>query len=214
MIDSTIIQKIAIYALPLIFAITVHEAAHAFMANNHGDNTAKILGRLSLNPLKHIDPVGTVLFPLLSIILGGFIFGWAKPLPINYAKLHHPKKDLFWVAAAGPISNLIMAFIWALLLKLSFYLDGYFMAPLSLMSQAGIAINISLMLLNLLPILPLDGGRMMFSLLPPLQALKYARSEPYGMWILIILILCGGLSLLISPLYNYIVSNILLLVKW
>lgn len=213
MISLSIIQKVAVYLLPMIFAITIHEAAHAFMANRHGDNTAKVMGRLSLNPLRHIDPMGTILFPLIGVILGGFIFGWAKPVPINYSRLHHPKQDLFWVAAAGPVANLIMAFSWALLFKLSFYIDGYFAAPLSLMAQAGIAINISLMLLNLLPILPLDGGRMLFSLLPPAQAAKYARIEPYGMWILIILLLCGGLTFVIEPFYIFIVNNIMALVQ-
>lgn len=213
MLGLSIIQKIAVYAIPMIFAITLHEAAHAYVANRHGDNTAKLMGRLSLNPLPHIDPLGTILFPLIGIVLGGFIFGWAKPVPINFARLHNPKKDLFWIAIAGPVANLAMALIWALVLKLSFYLDTYFGQPLGLMAQAGIAINVSLMLLNLLPILPLDGGRVVFSLLPNEQATKYAKIEPYGMWVLMFLLLVGGLTYIIQPMYGFIVNLILSLIR-
>lgn len=216
--NLTIIQTVAVYILPLIFAITLHEAAHAFMAHKYGDSTAKQYGRLSLNPLHHVDLVGTIVFPLISIVLGamsggaGLIFGWAKPVPINFAKLHNPKKNLFWVALAGPLANLAMALIWALILKLSMYLDGYFGQPLSLMSQAGIGINISLMILNLLPILPLDGGRIVFSLLPPLQAQKYARTEAYGMWIILILLFTQTLGAIIQPIYSILVRFIYMLI--
>ncbi len=205
----SVIQKIAVYAIPLIFAITFHEAAHAYVANRHGDNTAKMMGRLSLNPLHHIDPIGTILFPLIGILFGGFIFGWAKPVPINFGRLHNPKRDILWVALAGPLANFTMALIWAIFLKLSFYLDSYFGTPISLTAQAGISINISLMLLNLLPILPLDGGRIVFSLLPNVQANKYAKSEPYGMFILIFLLMIGGLTYIIQPIYLTIVNLIL-----
>lgn len=210
--DDTIIQQIAVYAIPMIFAITLHEAAHAFMSHKYGDNTAMLLGRLSLNPLRHIDLVGTVIFPLLGVILGGFIFGWAKPVPINFNRLKNPKSNLFWIAFAGPAANFVMALIWALILKLSAYLDVYFGTPLNLMAQAGIAVNISLMILNLIPILPLDGGRMLFSLLPEKQAIAYARIERYGMWILIALLLFGGLNYVIKPLYLSIVNFILMLI--
>ena len=212
--DLSTIQKIAVYIIPLIFAITLHEAAHAFMAKKYGDNTAYFLGRLSLNPIRHIDPVGTILFPMIGIVLGGFIFGWAKPVPIDFSKLKRPKHDIFWIAIAGPLANLAMALIWVLLLKLSFYLSNSYIAlPLSLMAQAGIAINISLMLLNLLPILPLDGGRMLFSLLPIKQANQYARMEPYGMWILIGLLLLGGLTLIIQPMFTFITRFLLSLIQ-
>lgn len=219
MSNLSIVQTIAVYIIPLIFAITIHEAAHGYMANKYGDNTAKLYGRLSLNPLHHIDPMGTIAFPLLSIILGalsggaGFIFGWAKPVPINFSKLHHPKKDLFWIALAGPLANLAMALVWALLFKASMYMDNYFGVPLNLMGQAGIAINISLLILNLLPILPLDGGRIVFSLLPLKQAQSYAKTERYGMWILIILILAGGLNFIMYPIYSVIVNLIFSLIR-
>ncbi|MBX9597928.1 MAG: site-2 protease family protein [Burkholderiales bacterium] len=217
--NLSIVQTVAVYIIPLIFAITLHEAAHAFVAQKYGDNTAKLLGRLSLNPLHHIDPFGTVVFPLISIILGamsggaGFIFGWAKPVPINFAKLKSPKKDLLWIALAGPLSNLAMALIWGLLLKAAMYFDSYFGIPLSLMAQAGVSINVSLLILNLLPILPLDGGRVLFSLLPAKQAEQYAQTERYGMWILIALLLLGGLNYIMQPLYSLIVGGIFTLLR-
>jgi Zn-dependent protease len=208
------IQKIAIYVIPLIFAITVHEYAHGYVAYKNGDPTAKFLGRLTLNPINHIDPIGTVLFPLIGIIFGGFIFGWAKPVPVNFGNLRNPKRDMLWVSLAGPGANFAMALIWALILKFSNQLPtSYFAFPLSLMSQAGISINISLMLLNLIPILPLDGGRILFSLLPRAQALKYSKIEPYGMWILILLIITGALFMIIRPFYSVIVSIIYSLIQ-
>jgi Zn-dependent protease len=201
------IQTIAIYILPLIFAITIHEAAHAYTANKFGDNTAKLSGRLSLNPINHIDPLISIVMG--SMIGGGLIFGWAKPVPINFGKLNQPKKDLFWVASAGPLSNLIMALMWALAMKGATYLpSSYFATPLIMMGQAGIGINISLMILNLLPILPLDGGRMVLSVLPQSQAIKYAQTERYGMWVILILLMIGGLNFIIQPLYHLLVSII------
>lgn len=214
----SIVQTIAVYILPLVFAITVHEAAHAYMAHKYGDNTAKQYGRLSLNPIKHIDPLGTIAFPLISIVLGamaggaGIIFGWAKPVPINYGRLNNPKKDLFWVALAGPLSNLAMALIWALIFKCSTYADTYFGAPLNLMAQAGISINISLMVLNLLPILPLDGGRMLFSILPPKEAQQYANTERYGMIIVMVLLLIGALNAVLIPICRFFINIIYSLV--
>lgn len=207
--NLTTVQTVAIYILPLILAITLHEAAHAYMAHKYGDDTAKQYGRLSLNPMHHIDILGTIIFPLFSIVLGGgMIFGWAKPVPINFARLHNPKKNLFWVALAGPLSNLAMALLWALAFKSSIYMDSYFGHPFALMAQAGISINISLMILNLLPILPLDGGRMIFSLLPAKQAQQYANTERYGMWIILILLFTNILGSIIQPFYSVIVNFI------
>ena len=205
----SVVQKIAVYIIHLILAITFHEASHAYMAKKYGDNTAQLLGRLSLNPLNHIDLLGTIVFPLFSIMLGGFIFGWAKPVPINFYKLYKPKQNIFWVALAGPLSNFAQALVWALFLKFSFMIGDYFGTPLNLMAQAGIAINLSLMLLNLLPILPLDGGRILYSMLPNQAAVYYSRIEPYGMWILIFLLLDGGLSYIIQPLFMLLFNFII-----
>ena len=196
-----VIQKIVIWALPVLFAITVHEASHAYAAKHFGNKTAWMLGRCSLNPIKHIDPFGTVLLPLLCVWLGGFVFGWAKPVPVNFDGLRRPKQDMLWVAAAGPASNLAMALGWALLMKLALVSGAsYFATPLALMAEAGIIINISLMALNLLPLLPLDGGRIVYSLLPRDLANRYSRIEPYGMYILIALMLFGVLGTLMMPL--------------
>jgi len=190
-----LIQTIAIYALPVIFAITLHEAAHGYVARHFGDKTAFMLGRISLNPLRHIDLVGTIVVPLLILVTSklfgsaGILFGWAKPVPVNFHALRHPKRYMLWVAAAGPAANLVMALGWALVLKAAMMLPkGDFSLPLSLMAEAGITINIVLMVLNLLPILPLDGGRIAVSLLPDRLALGYARLEPFGFPILLALI--------------------------
>lgn len=195
-----LIQKIAVWALPVLLAITGHEASHAFAAKHFGDKTAWMLGRCSLNPVKHIEPFGTIIMPLLCLALGGFVFGWAKPVPVNFSALRRPKQDMLWVSLAGPASNLIMAIIWALILRAasSFGME-YFAVPLALMARAGIVINISLMALNLLPLLPLDGGRILLSLLPRDLAWKYSRIEPYGMFILIALMAFGVLGTLMAP---------------
>jgi Zn-dependent protease len=192
--EFNLAQTIAIYALPVIFAITLHEAAHGYVARHFGDRTAFLLGRISLNPLRHIDPVGTIVLPLLTLGIMeafgvGVPFGWAKPVPVNYNALRHPKRDMLWVAAAGPAANLAMAIGWALLLKvLLLFPPGSYSLPLGKMAEAGIAVNIVLMLLNLLPILPLDGGRIAVSLLPNRLALGYARLEPFGFPVLLLLI--------------------------
>ena len=191
--EFNLVQTIAIYALPVIFAITLHEAAHGYVARHFGDTTAFALGRVSLNPLRHIDMVGTIAVPLLILVVSklfggaGILFGWAKPVPVNFHALRHPKRDMLWVAAAGPFANLVMALVWAVLLKLvdSAIPANTFMAH---MASAGIQINIVLMILNLLPILPLDGGRIAVSLLPDRLALGYARLEPFGFPILLVLI--------------------------
>jgi Zn-dependent protease len=199
-----LIQTIALAALPILFAITLHEAAHGYVARYFGDMTAYQAGRISLNPLRHIDMVGTILLPLLTLSMGGILFGWAKPVPVNFAALRRPKQDMLWVAIAGPASNLVMALGWAFLYKLGImFPENYFAAPLLGMAKIGIEINIVLMALNLLPLPPLDGGRVAVSLLPHRQAFQLAKIEPYGMFILILLAFTQVLNLILSPLVNF-----------
>lgn len=202
--ELSLIQKIIIYALPVIFAITVHEAAHGYAAKYFGDLTAYKAGRITLNPLKHIDPFGTILLPALTIMLGGILFGWAKPVPVDFSRLRNPKKDMLWVAAAGPASNFIMAIFWALVMKLSLGMPDAFAIPLVLMGKAGVAINIVLMVLNLLPLPPLDGGRIAVSLLPYKLARPFAQLERYGFFILIALLFTGILGKILTPLINVV----------
>ena len=200
MMELTLIQKIAIYALPVIFAITVHEAAHGYIARYFGDTTAESLGRITLNPIKHIDPMGTILVPALLVFSGtGFLFGWAKPVPVDYSRLRNPKQDMCWVAAAGPASNFLMAIFWAMVYKFSTTMTGDFAMPLSLMGQAGILVNVVLMVLNLLPLPPLDGGRIAVSLMPNHMAYKFAQLERYGFIILLVLMFTGILSKIMMP---------------
>jgi Zn-dependent protease len=204
---NLIVQTIAIYALPVLFAITLHEAAHGYVARHFGDMTAHAQGRISLNPLRHIDPVGTIAVPGVilvgSLLAGtsGFLFGWAKPVPVNYSALRNPRPHMAWVAAAGPGANLLMALLWAGVLKLALALQfGYMTLPLELMAQAGIVVNLVFMFLNLLPILPLDGGRIVTSLLPNRAAWRYAKLEPWGLPLLVILLLTNVLSFVLAPL--------------
>jgi len=201
---NAIVQAIAILALPLVFAITLHEAAHGYAARHFGDNTAWVAGRISLNPLRHIDLVGTILIPLGILLFSGgnFLFGYAKPVPVNFGNLRHPKKDMFWVAAAGPGANLFMAFAWALAFKLSWLLPQFFSTPLARMAEMGIQINCVLMVLNLLPLPPLDGGRIAVSLLPNHLAWKFAQIEPWGFPILLVLLFTGILSTVMDPLVS------------
>jgi Zn-dependent protease len=200
---ENLIQTIAIAAIPVLFAITLHEAAHGYVARHFGDMTAHQMGRISLNPLRHIDPVGTILLPLLTFMFGGILFGWAKPVPVNFAALRHPKKNMLWVALAGPAANLLMALLWALLARLAWSSpDNYFADPLQEMALMGIRINVVLMVLNLLPLPPLDGGRIAISLLPHRQAYQLAQIEPYGMFILIFLAITPVLGWILSPLVN------------
>jgi Zn-dependent protease len=196
-------QKIALYAIPMIFAITLHEAAHGYIARHFGDFTAQQAGRISLNPLNHIDPMGTIAIPLLMLVMttGAFVFGWAKPVPVNFGNLRHPKRDMLWVAAAGPGANLLMALAWALVLKLTFLVPtNYFSYPLQAMASGGVTINLVLMALNLIPIPPLDGGRIAVSLLPNRLAYRFAMIEPYGLIIVVALLLTHVLSVVIGPL--------------
>ncbi|RLW56329.1 MAG: site-2 protease family protein [gamma proteobacterium symbiont of Stewartia floridana] len=199
----SLIQKLAIFVLPMIFAITVHEAAHGWVAKLLGDKTAEMLGRVTLNPLKHIDPVGTILVPLGAYLLTGFVFGWAKPVPVNWNNLRQPKRDMGLVALAGPGANLLMALIWALMVyvgALSLEYFDWLGVPLMLMGVAGVLFNAVLMALNLMPIPPLDGGRVVYSLLPPKQAQLFSRLETYGLFIVLILLVTGILGFLLWPL--------------
>ncbi len=193
------VSRITIWALPVIFAITVHEAAHGYAARHFGDMTAAAAGRITLNPIKHIDPVGTLLVPGLTMLVGGILFGWAKPVPVDFGRLRHPKRDMLWVAAAGPASNFIMAMGWALAIKLSPMFPPFVSTPLVLMGAAGIMINAVLMVLNLLPLPPLDGGRIAVSLLPYKWAYKFSRIEPYGFIILIVLMFTHILGAILWP---------------
>lgn len=202
---ENLIQTISIAAIPILFAITLHEAAHGYVARHFGDMTAYQQGRISLNPLRHIDPVGTILLPLLTFLFGGILFGWAKPVPVNFAALRSPKKDMLWVALAGPAANLFMALCWALLAKIAWsFPENYFAAPMHEMAMMGIRINVILMVLNLLPLPPLDGGRMAISLLPHRQAYQLARIEPYGMFILIFMAITPILGWILNPFVNFV----------
>ena len=196
-LELTLVQKIAIWALPVIFAITVHEAAHGYAARALGDNTAAAAGRLSLNPLRHIDLIGTVILPAVLLMLGGFLFGWAKPVPVDFRNLRRPRRDMALVAAAGPASNLVMAIAWGLLLKLAITVDPAAQTAwmgVRYMAVAGVAINLVLMVLNLIPLPPLDGGRVVTGVLPARAAYRYAQLERYGLIILIVLLATGLLS--------------------
>jgi Zn-dependent protease len=212
-----IIQAITVYAIPVLLAITVHEAAHGYVARMLGDSTAYMLGRVTLNPIKHIDPVGTIIVPLAILLMSklaggaGFMFGWAKPVPVNFANLRHPKRDMIWVAAAGPGVNLLMAILWALLMKVLIAAgssESFFME----MARAGIFVNIGLMALNLLPLPPLDGGRILVGLLPHNLALALSRVEPYGFFILIALLATNTLGFFLQPFYQFGVAIVRLFV--
>ncbi len=202
--DFSLIETIALAAVPVVLAITLHEAAHGYVARQFGDSTAWLLGRVTLNPLKHIDPIGTVLVPLGILLIsgGGFLFGWAKPVPVNFGNLRHPKRDMLWVAAAGPAVNLVMALLWALLFGLAAGHGPFASDGLASMSFIGVSINVALMVLNLLPILPLDGGRIAVSLLPHSLAVPFARTERFGFIIVLALLLTGVISVVMHPLVN------------
>ena len=192
------LQLIAVYVIPVLFAITVHEASHGYVARMFGDNTAYVLGRVTLNPVRHIDPIGTIAVPLGMVILTGFMFGWAKPVPVDWSSLRRPKRDMIWVAAAGPAVNLVMAILWALLfrvLQMAGVEERFFLE----VATAGVQVNLVFMALNLLPIPPLDGGRIVAGLLPRSLSNAYSRIEPFGLFIIIGLLVTKTLNVVLQP---------------
>lgn len=201
---TNIIQTVLIYALPVLFAITVHEAAHGYVARHYGDNTAYLMGRVTLNPFKHIDPVGTILMPVLLYFAtsGAFLFGYAKPVPVNFGNLRNPKREMIWVALAGPASNFIQAILWAVLLIVlvgSGVEERFFVE----MARAGILVNLVMWAFNLFPLPPLDGGRILVGVLPWKQANLVARIEPYGFFIVLGLVVAGVVGTLwLRPLMS------------
>jgi Zn-dependent protease len=206
MLDLNLVQKIAVWIVPVLLAITVHEVAHGWVASLLGDKTACMLGRLTLNPLKHVDPMGTILIPgMLLLLQAGFIFGYAKPVPVTWQNLRNPKRDMALVAVAGPAANLLMAIGWALLMRVGLLLGQQGLA-LVYMGVAGISINTILMVLNLLPLPPLDGGRVLTGLLPGPWAYRLSRIEPYGFFILIALLVTGLLGLILWPLISIVMT--------
>lgn len=225
--EANWLQIIAVYTLPVVLAITVHEAAHGWMAQRLGDPTAHYQGRISLNPVRHIDPVGTLLVPGLTLVLGGAmgafaLFGWAKPVPVDPRYFRHPTRDMAWVAAAGPGVNLLMALAWALIAKLVVLSVGSGLLgavpesqgvdPLAdfvaRMAVAGVVVNIALMVLNLLPLPPLDGSRVVSAFLPPAIGWRYAQLERYGLWILLLLLFTGALGSVVRPVTSWLLQAI------
>jgi Zn-dependent protease len=219
---ANLIQIVASYALPVLFAITVHEAAHGYVARHFGDPTAAMMGRVTLNPAKHIDPIGTILMPLVLYFAtaGHFLFGYAKPVPVNFSQLRHPKRDMIWVALAGPASNFVQAIFWAVLfvLLMSFGMRERFFLE---MANAGIKVNLVMWAFNLFPLPPLDGGRVLVGLLPYRQAEVVSRIEPWGFFIVMALVVAGVVSTYwLQPLMavgqtlvNFIVTPLILLFR-
>ncbi|MDQ7011600.1 MAG: site-2 protease family protein [Mariprofundaceae bacterium] len=212
---NAIVQGISIWAIPVVLAVVLHEVAHGWVADKLGDDTARWLGRLTLNPIKHIDPVGTVLIPVLLIVVGSpFLFGYAKPVPIDWRKLRNPKRDMVWVALAGPATNLLLALTSAILLAIAVSMPAeliWMIKPLAMMCQASIIINLVLCVFNLLPLPPLDGGRVAVGLLPGPMAYQLSRLEPFGFLIIVALLLMGILQKVIGPL---IFGGSQLLIGW
>jgi len=210
--EVSLMQRIIIWSVPVLFAITVHEVAHGWVALKLGDRTAMMLGRLTLNPIKHIDPVGTLLVPAIMLLVGGFVFGWAKPVPVTWENLKHPKRDMALVAAAGPVANLLMIIFWVIVIKIGvMVLNSYPVVgkPLLLMGVAGVFINTVLMVLNLIPLPPLDGGRILTGLLPGPLAWKFSRIEPYGFLILLILFFTHILGKIMWPVISVVFAAVI-----
>ncbi|GAB3184050.1 site-2 protease family protein [Hydrogenophaga aquatica] len=212
---AQIIQTVAIYAIPVLFAITVHEAAHGYAARHYGDNTAYMLGRITLNPMKHIDPLGTIAMPLLLYFAtsGAFLFGYAKPVPVNFGRLRHPKRDMIWVALAGPGANLVQAVLWVVLgyLLLAVGVEERFFLE---MARAGLMVNLVMFAFNMFPLPPLDGGRILVGLLPMRAAVGLSRVEPYGFFIVLALVISGIVgNLWLRPLMNVTAGLIELLLS-
>ena len=211
---QNLIQTVLIYALPVLFAITVHEAAHGYAARHFGDNTAYMLGRITLNPIKHIDPIGTILMPIMLYFAtsGAFLFGYAKPVPVNFGHLRNPKRDMVWVALAGPASNFVQAIVWAVVMitLVGTGMDERFFLE---MARAGVLVNLVMWAFNLFPVPPLDGGRILVGLLPWTQAQMVSRLEPYGFFIVMGLVIFGVVGTIwLRPLmsFGYTVINFLI----
>lgn len=197
--ELTIVQKIVVWALPVIFAITVHEVAHGWMAKRYGDNTAFSQGRLSFNPIHHIDLVGTVILPIVCLVIGGIIFGWAKPVPVNGRNFKNPRQDMAMVALAGPVANLLMALGWAVIARIGVMINiESITLPAVYMGMAGISINLVLALLNLIPLPPLDGSRIITAFLSHKMAYQYNQLEPYGFYVLLALMYFGVLGMILG----------------
>jgi Zn-dependent protease len=210
---NDLVQTFAVYALPILFAITLHEACHAYAARYLGDSTAYLQGRMTLNPVKHIDPIGTLLIPIVLYVVGSpFLFGYAKPVPVNYANLRKPKRDMAWVALAGPAANIVMALMW---MTLAIFLtawqaeEPFFMR----MAQAGILTNLVIFAFNLFPVPPLDGGRVMTSILPSKYAYKFEQLEPYGFFIVLALVFLKVLHFWMVPLMSIANQALLVIVS-
>ncbi len=204
-----IIYTIAVWAIPVIFAITVHEVAHGWVANKLGDGTAKMLGRLTLNPIKHIDPIGTIVVPIAMLLLSGFAFGWAKPVPVNTRNLRQPRRDMAIVAVAGPLANVVMAILWVIFLKLATMVpDANIAKGLVAMASAGITINLVLFVFNLFPIPPLDGSKVLAGFVPPSVSAILDKIEPYGFFIVMGLLYFGVLGSIMNPIIGFFLRTI------